>query len=286
MTEAIKAVRGNAFFDKPEWVLCPEGVDSALLLLKPAVPVGYLGLDFVDVGADGVERHKYRHLMRLEAGGGATLVVKLIDQADVRAGGLLGLQKRVRYQIKPEREEDVRAAWARFKRELADFAMAGGFSSFAKAFAADSQNGAYAAGAFRRAFDGLFVGDVLGREVWEIPRGYAKAGEAGTDAAVREAQEEMGTAVRVVGSLGQVCDNTGQSVHLVDLMAAVVDPSRTLPPDMTDPNEAILRVQYFTQAQADELEERGAFYDGFTLAALHRYTRAVARQPDVFPPLV
>jgi 8-oxo-dGTP diphosphatase len=52
-----------------------------------------------------------------------------------------------------------------------------------------------------------------GRLSWQFPAGKVEPGESGEEAAVREAQEEAGVAVRAVGSLGErVHPDTGRTM--------------------------------------------------------------------------
>ena len=111
----------------------------------------------------------------------------------------------------------------------------------------------------------------LGRESWEIPRGFAKAGESTKEAALREAQEETQSVVVSASNLGDVCDNTAFSPHLTGMQIGTIDMTRK-PADQPDPNEKLLApVTFFTLAELKQMVARGEIYDGYTLSALGLY---------------
>lgn len=111
----------------------------------------------------------------------------------------------------------------------------------------------------------------LGRESWELPRGFAKVGESGAETAVREAQEETQSSVTSARKLGDVCDNTAFSPHLTGVQIGSVDPTKK-PADKPDPNEKLLApLTFFTPKELKELMRAGQLYDGYTLSALGLY---------------
>jgi ADP-ribose pyrophosphatase YjhB (NUDIX family) len=112
---------------------------------------------------------------------------------------------------------------------------------------------------------------LLGRESWELPRGFAKTGETTADTAVREAQEETQSVVTSANNLGDVCDNTAFSPHLTGIQIGSIDMSKK-PTDKPDPNEKLLApVTFFTLLELKQMVARGEIYDGYTLAALGLY---------------
>ncbi|MCX6714652.1 MAG: NUDIX hydrolase [Candidatus Uhrbacteria bacterium] len=111
----------------------------------------------------------------------------------------------------------------------------------------------------------------LGRDSWEIPRGFAKVGETGADAAVREAQEETESVVVASTVLGDVCDNTALSPHMTAIQIGKIDPSKK-PKDKPDVNEKMLApLTFFTLKEIKQMVARGEIYDAYTLAALGLY---------------
>lgn len=111
----------------------------------------------------------------------------------------------------------------------------------------------------------------LGRESWELPRGFAKLGESGATAAAREAQEETQSAVLSSVSLGETCDNTALSPHMTAIQLGVVDPTKK-PADKPDPNEKMLApLTFFTLKEVKQMVARGEIYDAYTLSALGLY---------------
>ena len=111
----------------------------------------------------------------------------------------------------------------------------------------------------------------LGRESWELPRGFAKVGESGADTAKREAQEELQSVVVAAVKLGDVCDNTAFSPHMTAIQVGTIDQTKK-PADKPDPNEKILTpVKFFTIKELKQMVARGEIYDGYTLSALGLY---------------
>jgi 8-oxo-dGTP diphosphatase len=60
-----------------------------------------------------------------------------------------------------------------------------------------------------------------GRLAWQFPAGKVEPGESASEAAVREALEEVGLAVRAIGSLGErVHPDTGRTMYYVPCSVA------------------------------------------------------------------
>lgn len=111
----------------------------------------------------------------------------------------------------------------------------------------------------------------LGRDSWEVPRGFAKVGESGAAAAVREAQEETESVVVSSTLLGDVCDNTALSPHMTAIQIGTIDSTRK-PQDKPDLNEKMLApLTFFTLKEIKQMVARGEVYDAYTLAALGLY---------------
>lgn len=100
----------------------------------------------------------------------------------------------------------------------------------------------------------------------ELPRGYGEAGENSLQAAIREAYEETGYAIRPerIMQLGSVYPNSAILSTSVDLFCAEVDKSdRT---GSTDGEvEELVRVPV---AELRDLLRSGVLRDSFTLSAL------------------
>lgn len=108
----------------------------------------------------------------------------------------------------------------------------------------------------------------LGRESWEVPRGFANTGESGARAARREAREETQSQIVTSEDLGIVCDNTAFSPHFTFLAWGELDPSRK-PADKPDPNEKLLKgLQFFSRRELAGLQRSGKLYCQFTLSIL------------------
>ena len=108
----------------------------------------------------------------------------------------------------------------------------------------------------------------LGRTSYEFPRGYAKLSESGAKTASREAEEETGSAVVETQHMGQICDNSTQSIHLIDIVVGTVDMEKRSKNAGADPNEGILQVEWFDKTGIKNLIEKGLLYDGVTLSAM------------------
>lgn len=128
---------------------------------------------------------------------------------------------------------------------------------------------------WNKAFDkGTFDYSLLGRFSMEVPRGMGKRGETGSQAASREASEEMQGIVTHEYDGGMMVDNTTFSPHMTQLTFGKVDLSRApLPQDKFE--VGLGKVKYYTLGEIDELEQKGDVYDCFTLSAIHRFERAI-----------
>lgn len=108
----------------------------------------------------------------------------------------------------------------------------------------------------------------LGRESYELPRGFANTGESGARAARREAREETQSQVVSSEDLGVVCDNTAFSPHMTFVAWGVLDPSRK-PADKSDPNEKLLKgLQFFSRQSLAGLQREGKLYCAYSLSAI------------------
>lgn len=110
----------------------------------------------------------------------------------------------------------------------------------------------------------------LGRDSWEVPRGFAQVGESGADNARREAQEETQSVVVAAYKIGDACDNTAFSPHLTSIQAGSIDLTRK-PADKPDPNEKLTKVQFFTLKEIKSKVVSGELYDAYTLSAIALY---------------
>jgi ADP-ribose pyrophosphatase YjhB (NUDIX family) len=107
----------------------------------------------------------------------------------------------------------------------------------------------------------------LGRESWEIPRGFAKQGETAYQAAKREGGEESGLTLRIREELGYICDNNTFSPHLTAVAWCEKDPAERTA-RTSDPCEQIERRCFFTLKELAELQQKGKVYDAMTLSAV------------------
>ena len=124
----------------------------------------------------------------------------------------------------------------------------------------------------------------LGRESLEAPRGYGDLGQDGEQTSVREAAEETGCRLVTVLNLGEACDNTAQSAHLVTVRCGILgDQVASADPD---PHVKVLpKVEYFGMADLARLRREGLLYCGFTLSAIAAYQICSATNPGQYPPL-
>lgn len=74
------------------------------------------------------------------------------------------------------------------------------------------------------------------RGCWEIPGGFVERGEHDSQAAVREAREELGVEVRLTGLLGTYLEQAddGESLAITAYTAELVDPDQAV---VADPDE-------------------------------------------------
>jgi 8-oxo-dGTP pyrophosphatase MutT (NUDIX family) len=85
------------------------------------------------------------------------------------------------------------------------------------------------------------------RRQWEIPGGGIEFGEQAAEAAVREANEELGLTVNVVGKLGGMhFDQDGEKIHYTWLEAVIAESSNE--PALREP-EVHDDWRYFTIAE-------------------------------------
>lgn len=108
----------------------------------------------------------------------------------------------------------------------------------------------------------------LGRVGWEIPRGFANVGESGSDAALREAEEETGSVVTDARMLYSGCDNTASSPHMTAVQIGMIDLSRRSSLE-GDPNERLVQsLAYFNRLEMARMISSGEIYCNYTLAAI------------------
>jgi len=116
--------------------------------------------------------------------------------------------------------------------------------------------------------EGKIDWEEIGRVSYEVPGGFAKAGETSTETAKREAEEETNSAVVSIKPLGYFSNNRAFSPHLDTVTWGRVDLSKK-PAEQADPNEKLIgKLEFFTWKQVCELISDGKLYDGFTLSAL------------------
>ncbi len=109
----------------------------------------------------------------------------------------------------------------------------------------------------------------LGRESWELPRGFAKVEkEQEGDTADIEAEEETQSKVVSSESFVFVCDNTAVSPHLTQIKLGVIDTSISSG-RKPDPNEGILsKLTFFSLAELKNLQDEGLLYCAYTLSVI------------------
>ncbi len=107
----------------------------------------------------------------------------------------------------------------------------------------------------------------LGRQSWELPRGFAEVEDtSGGDTATREGEEETGHAVLDSWYLNQLNGNTTFNPHQTALQAGTIDPNQLRP---GDPNERLLRgLTWFSLEQLNQLRAEGDLYCAQTLAGI------------------
>jgi ADP-ribose pyrophosphatase len=98
---------------------------------------------------------------------------------------------------------------------------------------------------------------------WEIPRGFASAGETPMETASREATEELGVSPERLRRVGGIHTDTGLTPAVVELFVADVrslgSPERT---------EGIDLIQAVSPARFDDMARTGEVTDSFTIAAV------------------
>ena len=107
--------------------------------------------------------------------------------------------------------------------------------------------------------------DDLGRISLEIPRGLPVGIETPAQTALREGEEEAQTRLVKPYKLGPYYWNTTFCANGVPLYTARVVPGK---PIESDPNEKILKADFFSAEEVGKMVDRGEIVDGFTLAAL------------------
>jgi 8-oxo-dGTP pyrophosphatase MutT (NUDIX family) len=109
----------------------------------------------------------------------------------------------------------------------------------------------------------------LGRVSYELPRGMASVSDASGDAAaVREAEEETGSAVISSKSLCFVNSNTALNPHMTAVAYGHIDINKR-GRYAADPNEQILgKLTFFDRDGLNELMHRGDLFCALTLGAL------------------
>ena len=111
----------------------------------------------------------------------------------------------------------------------------------------------------------------MGRESYELPRGFVEVGESAKDASTREAEEETGSKVLSSDFLVELNDNTTFSPHMTLVNWGRIDLSRKSSAKQ-DPNEKILsKLEFFTLGQMKDLMDQGKLYCSYTLGAIAAY---------------
>ncbi|GEM_PF-6378071 len=124
----------------------------------------------------------------------------------------------------------------------------------------------------------------LGRDSYEVPRGYGDFGEDGGQTAVREASEETGCRVMTTHALEDMCANTSQEPHMISLHCGILGASFAT----EDPDRAVNilpEVEYFDLKGLARLRREGLLYCGITLSTIAAYQLASIADPSTFPPL-
>jgi ADP-ribose pyrophosphatase YjhB (NUDIX family) len=117
----------------------------------------------------------------------------------------------------------------------------------------------------------------LGRESWEVPRGFGEKGETWENTTDREVAEETGRLIAKKEFLGAGSDNTALSVHPTFFSYGTVS---TEAKDFAgDPFEPILKkLTFFSRAERVKLMDEGTLYCDMTLSAIGRVHE---RYPDL-----
>lgn len=107
----------------------------------------------------------------------------------------------------------------------------------------------------------------LGCESIEVPRGFPMKDEIGTETAMREGGEELGSPIKSVSLLGEITPNTTFHPHRIPVYLAQVDENFTGPMP-GDVNEKILKVTWVTKAKLLTMVRDDKIYCGMTMAAI------------------
>lgn len=110
---------------------------------------------------------------------------------------------------------------------------------------------------------------MLGRESWEAPGGFGDAGESGKEAALREATEETGGAVKFKGFLGYGTSNRAFNPHLTAYSWGEITLDK---PPLDKKEEGILKgLTWFTFKEIDQMIQDGQIICDMTINAIGRY---------------
>lgn len=107
----------------------------------------------------------------------------------------------------------------------------------------------------------------LGRESWEIPRGFGEKGETWEVTTDREVLEETGRRVKKRKLMYAGCDNTASVAHPTFMSTGTV--SEEVEPIADDKLEQItVKLTFFSREQRAKLIKEGKLYCHFTLSAI------------------
>lgn len=105
--------------------------------------------------------------------------------------------------------------------------------------------------------------------MWEIPAGVLNAGEAPTQAAIRELQEETGFKPGRIDSLGGLYTAPGYTTEFIHLFLAAQLVSAPLPQD----EDEFIEVDHISLIDALVMIDRGEIQDAKTIIALLKFAR-------------
>lgn len=110
--------------------------------------------------------------------------------------------------------------------------------------------------------------DAIGRNSWEVPRGYGDKIEKIAETAKREAEEETGFKVVSYEHMFWANDNTASVAHMTGVSRVELDINTSS--DVTDPDheKALTEVTYFDERGLLGLIESGELYCFMTLGAM------------------